>query len=393
MIILPLPLIEHLCSERDVVIKKWLRAVGTSSEFDTPNRISTPQLLDHVPNLLDDLADFLRKDEQREAEHHARIHGQRRWEQQFRLDELLRELLVLRDVVIDEVEHFAAGTDVARAAGLRVVRFFDNAMLFSAIQFAERQQAQVDEDERLLAAHHQSTHTELKAVDAARLRLLRVIAHELRNLLNAATLTAGNLFGESDPEWLAELQRMLRNTHSQMTALVNQLLDVAPLLAGRDPLRLADLDLRAFVADQGKLFSRMAESKRLEFRCSLPENLPNVVTDEAKLQRVVTNLVQNALKYTPSGGSVSFGIESVEPDRWRLMVTDTGPGIPTEHRTKIFEEFHRVPGSEREEGTGLGLSIVHQLVSILHGEIDVDSEVGRGSTFVVTLPCNPNEGA
>jgi signal transduction histidine kinase len=111
-----------------------------------------------------------------------------------------------------------------------------------------------------------------------------------------------------------------------------------------------------------------------------------VVTDATKLQRIITNLVQNAIKYTPQGGTVTLKFLEAAADKWAIRVSDNGPGIPAEHRSKIFEEFHRIPGTERQEGTGLGLSIVRQLVSVLGGVIAVASEVGRGSTFEVTLP-------
>lgn len=393
---LPRPLIDYICSRLPAITNAWLRALWKSPEFSTPDNIPSPQLIDHVPKLFDDLADYLRGDGAPQAEQSARIHGRYRWRQHFRLDEVLREMLVLRGIIITEIEHYIAEHEpsavaVSLEARHRVVAFFDDVLLYSASQFSEQQQARIEEDKRLIATQQQSAQTEFQAIDAARLRLLRTIAHELRNMLNAAVLTIENLIAEDDPSWRTELQEMLRRSHRQMTALVNQLLDVAPLLARREALRLAPLDMRAFAAQQCKLFEQMAASKRLKFRGAAHEALSEVTTDELKLQRIVTNLVQNAIKYTPPGGSVELRFEPIDAERWRLSVSDTGRGISQEHRAKIFEEFYRVPGTEQQEGSGLGLSIVRQLVSLMGGEISLESEVGVGSTFCLTLPRDPGK--
>ena len=110
-----------------------------------------------------------------------------------------------------------------------------------------------------------------------------------------------------------------------------------------------------------------------------------MTSDEAKLRRVVINLVQNAIKYTDVG-SVEFAVRRHDASQWELRVSDTGPGIPPEHRTKIFNEFHRIPGSEQREGAGLGLAIVKHLVRVLGGQIRVESEVGQVTSFYVLFP-------
>lgn len=129
----------------------------------------------------------------------------------------------------------------------------------------------------------------------------------------------------------------------------------------------------------------MAAAKGLAFRCKLAPDLGEVVSDESKLRRLVTNLVQNAIKYTDAG-SVSIEFIRVEQSHWQLRVSDTGRGIAPEHQDKIFEEFHRIPGFEHHEGTGLGLSIVKHLVQMLGGEIRVKSKLGQGSSFYVLFP-------
>ncbi|EDY20571.1 histidine kinase [Chthoniobacter flavus Ellin428] len=396
---LPSAIIDHLSHRRQAITKTWLRELWSSPEQATAENTPASELLDHLPDMFEDLLDYLRHEETPQAEVHARIHGRSRWEQRFRLQEVLRELLLIRSILINETDHFVGenfpqGADhIAREARRKIARFFDDALLFSASQFSEQQQAQIEEDKKILASQNQTVRAELEAVDAARLRMLRVISHEMRNLLNAANLHCDCLVGEEDPAWQATLHDRLKRSLTQMTGLVNQLLDVAPFLSGRDPLAPSQVDLGTFAEEQKQLFSKLAEAKRISFHCPAPQGIESIFTDETKLQRIITNLVQNAIKYTPPGGVVTLRFLPGEADRWLLRVSDTGVGIPAEHRSKIFEEFHRVPGSEQQEGTGLGLSIVRQLVTILGGTIKVESEVGRGSTFEATLlrTLNPSE--
>jgi signal transduction histidine kinase len=382
-------LIDHIYSRREAMIAACLRHLRGSSEFGAHEAMSSPQLIDHLPQLLADLTQYLRGSGEAQAKDDARSHGQVRWEQDFRLDQILREVLVMRAIVIQEIELYAAkqgGTisaTVTWEVQRQVGRFFDQVLLDSAAQFSEQEKKQTQQDRRLIGAAQKS---EIEAVDAARNRLLRIIAHELRNELNAANLIATTVFAEHDAQSQAESQEILRRSHRRMTTLVNQMLEMAPLLAGREPLQLGQLDVAAFAREQCRLFTQMAAAKKLKLDCEVIGALDTVVTDTTKVQRIITNLVQNALKYTPSGGTVKLQFEPLDAARWQLSVSDTGPGIPLEHRTKIFEEFHRVPESQDQEGAGLGLAIVRQLVDVLHGEIILESELGHGSRFCIKLP-------
>jgi signal transduction histidine kinase len=330
----------------------------------------------------------------RNAKLHSQLHGRRRWKQHFRLDELLRELVMLHSVVLRELDRFQAShhpplpSDVEHLIRERVTQFFDEAMVVSAHQFTSDHQTQTDENLRLLSARHQAavtSATEFQAVDEARLRLLRVIAHELRNLLNSASLNAEALRDESDPQAREQMHSMQTRSHTQMAALINQLLETAPILSGHESLQFALLDLSRFARQECADLERMAVAKGLRFQCRVAPELAPIVSDEAMLRRVVSNLVQNAIKYTDSG-SVAVDFSPHGPSQWQLLVSDTGFGIPPEHHDKIFDEFHRVPGVEQREGTGLGLSIVKHLVQMLDGEIHVESQPGQGSSFYILFP-------
>lgn len=200
--------LQHLSSSRDSITAAWLLAAQTSLDLPTRERVPTPQLLDHLPNLYDDLTEFLRSGEPTDdAKLHSKFYGSRRWTKHFRLDELLRELLLLRSVVLREIDRYQA-SHVPPLPGPaehlmreRVTQFFDEMTVVSASQFSADHEAETDESQRSLAARHQIAETsaqQLQVVDAARLRLLRVISHELRNLLNSASLNAEALRTEDD---------------------------------------------------------------------------------------------------------------------------------------------------------------------------------------------------
>ncbi|HON68805.1 MAG TPA: ATP-binding protein, partial [Phycisphaerae bacterium] len=131
------------------------------------------------------------------------------------------------------------------------------------------------------------------------------------------------------------------------------------------------------------------DKKNIEFHMELAEELPMMNSDAGKIRQILYNLLSNASKYTPEGGQVRFRAEPIDGGQQvRLAVTDTGPGIAPEHREQIFEKFRQLDSSVTREhsGTGLGLAITRELSMMLGGQIRLESEVGKGSTFIVELP-------
>ena len=389
---------KHFHARRDAVIISWLQTVRASPDLVAAGRTPVPQLIDHLPELFDDLLATLAGipgADTAPGEDHAHAHGTRRWEQQFQLDELLRELVFVRRLFLHEFDTFHAGrqpplapADEARARE-KITRFFDESGIQSAVAFRAREERRAVEERRALETRLEAARAmveQVQTMDSARLRLLRVIAHELRNLLNAAILTADSLPGEEDAEWRADLHRMLSRNQTQMAALVSQLLEVAPLFSGREPPRLAPLDVLSFAAAQTPALARAAAAKDLAFDCDVDPTLRLVKTDELKLSRILTTLVDNAVKFTDAG-RVHVELAGSGDARWELRVTDTGRGIPPDQRKRVWEEFYRVPGTEDQSGTGLGLTIVRQLVDQLSGDASVEEGPGgRGTTVRLSLP-------
>jgi signal transduction histidine kinase len=147
------------------------------------------------------------------------------------------------------------------------------------------------------------------------------------------------------------------------------------------------------IAAQCDMVRALTDEKNIDLKVHVPKDAPTLYQDQSKVQQILTNLLSNAIKFTPEGGRIDVTARQVSKDQFELTVADTGVGIPEEDREIIFEKFRQSTavlgddGLTREySGTGLGLSIVRELSKLLGGEIDFESELGRGSTFTVVLP-------
>jgi signal transduction histidine kinase len=376
-------LAQFLYDHRDRITKEWMAAVHRDPKIATSETIAAHQLRDHMPELLDDLVDLLRaplEDQAHDrADHDARAHGHYRWEQGYRLGELLRELSRVRMALIAQLLSFEEQTpdfagSVRKTALQRVHFFFDEIAAHSAEQFVGEQQA-------LLHAKNE----QLCQTDSSRLRLLRTVAHELRNSINAAQLTVQELTLEGEGEVRSELTSILARNIAQISALTHDLLDFSLVLDTNRPLRVERLAARNVVDELLCIFQPVAKAKGLLLEGDCDPRLSEVVSDSTKLRQITHNLVSNAVKYTAQG-RVHFSLRAVDDTRWSFIVDDTGPGIASKDRERLFVEFHRAENTAHLEGTGLGLAIVKQLVDLLGGDIRVESQTGCGSRFEVILP-------
>ncbi len=183
----------------------------------------------------------------------------------------------------------------------------------------------------------------------------------------------------------------VRNSR-RLLHLVNQLLDVARLEAGRLTLNMGAVDAAVFIHSIAGRFTAMAVRKHINFQVAVPAAPVRVYVDAERIEKVVGNLLGNAFKFTPEGGTIAIQMATEDDPAhagWLVVtVRDTGPGIAPEHLPHLFERFYQADASStrRQAGTGIGLALAHELVALHHGTIDVDSEVGRGTTFTVRLP-------
>jgi signal transduction histidine kinase len=221
--------------------------------------------------------------------------------------------------------------------------------------------------------------------------LANMIVHDLRNplsvLVGGVAMLEKTLEAEPGSERLRPVIEIMNRSSDRMQRLVDTLLDIARLEQGELRLDLRPTDVRGLVEDLVTEEKGLAEAQGLTLRSQLPEEPLQALADRDIIQRTLINLVDNAIKFTPKKGEVRIEVED-EGDRVKVMVIDTGPGIPAEERDRIFEKFTQVKGhTSNRRGTGLGLTFCHMAVDAHHGEIFVeDGPEGRGSCFVFTLP-------
>jgi PAS domain S-box-containing protein len=222
-------------------------------------------------------------------------------------------------------------------------------------------------------------------------QFLATMSHELRTPLNAiigyTELQLTGMVGELSDIQYEYGERVLLNSR-HLLSLINDILDISRIEAGRLDLAKQPVELREWVESIVKQNRILAEEKKLAFTVEVAQQLPAVIFGDAtRLRQVVVNLLSNAIKFTKEG-SVSLHVQPSGTNNWQITVSDTGIGIPPHKQETIFEEFEQVDGSSTREygGTGLGLAIVRKLVLLMGGTIRVTSTPAVGSTFTVILP-------
>ncbi|HKY07895.1 MAG TPA: HAMP domain-containing sensor histidine kinase [Candidatus Binatia bacterium] len=220
-------------------------------------------------------------------------------------------------------------------------------------------------------------------------QLVCALAHDIKAPLNVilghTELLAGQYGGRSNPgEKFSSLQ-CVRENIDRILNLITDFLDVSKLETLTPQFARAPVQMNVIAQDVILQHMVIAREKNLELALSLDPNLKTTLGDDNQLQRALWNLVANAIKFTPSGGTVTIAT-SMRKKRIAIAVTDTGVGIPKDEVPRLFSEFQRLDGTAHIEGTGLGLFIVKTIVETHGGQVTVESELGSGSTFTILLP-------
>jgi signal transduction histidine kinase len=220
------------------------------------------------------------------------------------------------------------------------------------------------------------------------------MSHELRTPLNSIIgfseiLQGIDTLNDKQKRYAYNIQTAGR----QLLEQINDIMDLAKMEAGKMEVRLSEFRIEAVIHNQCDLVRSLTEEKNIDLNVETSGDLPMLYQDQTKVQQILTNLLSNAIKFTPEGGRITVGAKGDPRGRIEFWVSDTGVGIPNSEKEIIFEKFrqgHAVLGNDnltREySGTGLGLSIVKELCKLLGGEVTVESELGKGSTFRVTIP-------
>lgn len=291
----------------------------------------------------------------------------------------------------------------------RAVRVFqENALRIRVLEAeaeAERQQVQASL-ERMVAERTDTLHQQTEVLEAQAVELIQArnqaetanqaksdfvatVSHELRTPLTLILAPLEQLSAATLPpaDWRVQIDRAQRNALRLMNR-VNDILDFSKAEAGKFELCPAPIDLNKMVGVLAEDAAMVAEGKGCTLTCSIDPALGTVFLDPRHFEKILLNLVSNAIKFTPAGGSVHLAVTALDGERFELAVQDSGIGIAPDKLPLLFQRFSQIDNSATRHysGTGIGLALVKYLVELMGGEVGVNSEPGQGSCFFVRLP-------
>ncbi|HVK70725.1 MAG TPA: ATP-binding protein [Polyangium sp.] len=247
---------------------------------------------------------------------------------------------------------------------------------------------QTTNDRGLIAVFHDVT--DLRRLETIRTDFVANVSHELRTPVTAISTAAETLLAGAlaEPEEAAEFVDVIDRHAKRLRQLVDDLLDLSKIESKNYRLKLVEQDVIPAVTHVTRLIDEAARRRKVEVRVERPESPLPARIDRRAMEQVLMNLCDNATKYAGEGAHVVLTARPKAGGGVEISVKDDGPGIPPAHLGRIFERFYRVDAGRSRDlgGTGLGLSIVKHLVELMNGTIDVESELGKGSTFTVRLP-------
>jgi len=317
--------------------------------------------------------------------------------------------LIVRYVIVKPVKHLKEVSDAISSGELNVRseiqtgdEFEDlshafNRMLRTLVSMQDRlKKVNTDLDRKV----DELAQANMALYESNRLKsdFLATMSHELRTPLNtilgfSEVLLSGDSLADKQQRWVRNIQ----TSGDRLLTLINDILDLSKIEAGKMKIRLEGFSIQEVCEGMLNMFRPLAEKKNIDLRGQVDPGIPLLRQDIAKLHQILSNLLSNAIKFTPEGGRVLIKAEADPAGEAAksliLTVSDTGVGIVPEEQDLVFEKFRQSgnPLTREHAGTGLGLSIVRELCKLLSGNVTLQSELGRGSTFRVRLPLQLTE--
>ncbi len=371
-----------------------MQAVAADADLIEADRLTWEQLADHLPAILSGICIALEEQDlqpvERAIERNARQHGNVRWQQGYRVDELVRELELFRQELAAAVRAFAASDDTfTRDHESRALHLIDEALSFVTLTsirevIGERDRTIAEYTSQLERANEElrEQQREVSELYRSRMQVTRGLVHDLRNFLNAFSIDL-QLIARVPSRAEAGLALATRQAED-MKQLVDEMVEYSVVVGDSSQICIEPVDL-PMLFDELVTNARPAiEGKGLRLSASLEAGLVRVQSNRIKLKQVALNLLSNATKYTREGG-IELVIARCGDGRWFMRVADTGVGIAPSDTERVFREFERA-ASDDIPGAGLGLAIVRELCHALEGEIHFESREGQGTTFEIRFP-------
>jgi signal transduction histidine kinase len=385
---------EFIRANRDEITRYWVTAVDRSPQVQSSEDLTFSQLVDHLPQLCNDLADALSTTKMAEASaelaRHSTAHGRKRWQQGYRLEELIRELSIIRlDFIVRwfylfEEQNAPLPRELRHQALERVHRFFDEIISGSVIQFVEEKEESMLESQEALRAARK----EAEAAERAKNNFVDLVSHELRTPLTPILLSASTLAEDESlsPE-IREFVALVQQNSLIEAGLVDDLLDASRLTRASLTLDLSEVDVHACLARAGKRCEPEFKAKRITPALRLAAQSSSVRGDERRLKRAFMTLMVNALNVSAPGSAVTVTTRNCG-ERIEVVVEDSGPALDPEALRRLFLPFEEGRRSAFGLG-GLGVSryVCKAIIEAHGGQVTARPREGeQGGRLTLTLP-------
>ena len=383
-----------LRQQQAALTERWMQAVAADAELVEADRLTWEQLADHLPAILSAICVALEEQDlqpvEQAIEHNARQHGNVRWQQGYRVDELVRELELFRRELAGAVRAFEeSDVTFTRDQESHALRLIDEALSFVTLTsirevIGERDRIIAEYTSQLERANRElrEQQRQVSELHRSRMQITRSLVHDLRNFLNAFSIDL-QLIARVPSRAEAGLALATRQAND-MKQLIDEMMEYSVVVGDSSQNCIAPVDLPMLFDELVTAARPGIEAKGLHLSARLEAGLVRVQSSRIRLKQVALNLLSNATKYTREG-EIELVIARCGDSQWSMRVADTGVGIAPSDTERVFREFERVAGDDIP-GAGLGLAIVRELCRALEGEIHFESREGQGTTFEIRFP-------
>ena len=384
-----------LLAKSETIIETWIDSIRDDLDIESARGLAYKSVRNSIPLVLQALATLLSAsltNDRQKLEDNGLEHGIVRAEQGYDIAEIMHEYGLLRDVVLTVLEPDLLASSVKEAlqTAKLINSIIDRVIALSLKSFVDVRLRELEQ----LQAQLILTNQELTRLVAAQKENISHMAHELKSPLNSIMGFSQLLLQQQkkitqgqDTSLNLKLTEKVISNSKQLLRLINDTLEISRYDSGKMELNLELIDVKALINTVTEAFEPSAQEKELEIITVCDRAPQEVFSDPIKLRQIITNLVSNAIRYT-SSGTITVICQTSGNDRWSIMVIDTGIGLSIKAQKQIFEPYFRVKAEDNSSfnSTGLGLAIVDKLVKLLQGEMELKSELNKGSTFSANFP-------